>query len=253
MSQVKLSEVSLDHNLQPRVTITDAIVDEYAEAMMRGESFPPVVLFNDGAKNWLADGYHRYKAAQKAGLESISAEVRSGTKLDALRHALSANETHGLRRSQADRRRAVLIALREFGELSDREIGRLVKVDGKTAGKYRERMAIADDVIQRINDGESFYAKHGEDCIYIFRVPDCPDRPGEHYVKQIFFSAEHSFVVWDRRGINTKCIKTSDIGYYLTAEAQLELLDFDGWEPIPADMYPEILEMFTGDEDEAAI
>lgn len=250
MSQVKLSEVSLDHNLQPRVTITDAIVDEYAEAMMRGESFPPVVIFNDGATNWLADGYHRYKAAQKADLESISAEFRSGTKLDALRYALSANATHGLRRSQADRRRAVLIALQEFSELSDREIGRLVKVDGKTVGKYRERTAIADEVIQRINEGESFYAKHGEDRIYFFRVPDSSDRPGEHYVKQIFFSHEHSFIVWDRRGINTKYIRMS-VSRCLTAEARLEMEDFEEWEPIPADCFSEILNIATGDADPA--
>lgn len=246
MPQVKLSEVSLDHNLQPRVTITDAIVDEYAEAMTRGESFPPVVLFNDGATNWLADGYHRFRAAQKAGLEGISAEFRSGTKLDALRHALSANSSHGLRRSQADRRRAVLIALREFGELSDREIGRLVKVDGKTVGKYRERMTIVDDVIRRINDCESFCAKHGEDLIFVFRLPDFPDRPGEHYCRQIFCSAEHSFVEWDRRGINTKCIRIS-VSRCLTAEARLEMEDFEEWKPISSYLFPEILKIAIGE------
>lgn len=141
MPPVKLSEVSLDSDLQPRETITESVVDEYAEAMIRGETFPPVVLFNDGAAYWLADGYHRYKAAQKAGLHSVSAEFRTGTRHDALRYALSANTTHGLRRSQADRRRAVLIALREFGELSDREIGRMVKVDGKTVAKYRAELS----------------------------------------------------------------------------------------------------------------
>jgi len=249
MQSVSLSDISLDPDLQPRESIKEAIVDEYAEAMTEGETFPPVVVFNDGKKNWLADGYNRYKASQKAGLEKINAEFRTGTWQDALKYALSANITHGLRRSQADRKRSVLIALQEFGELSDREIGRLVKVDGKTVGKYRGRMAIVDEVIQRINEGESFYAKHGEDRIFIFRRPDHPNRPGEHYVKQVFFSNEHSFVVWDRRGINTKNIKMS-VSRCLTAEARLEMEDFEEWKPIPSDMYPEILEMFTADVEE---
>ncbi|TFH53059.1 MAG: hypothetical protein E4G89_01170 [Methanothrix sp.] len=249
MAAVKLSDITLDSDLQPRVTITDAIVDEYAEAMKQGECFPPIILFNDGDTNWLADGYHRYKAAQRAGLEHISAEFRSGTKLDALRHALSANVSHGLRRSQADRRRAVLIGLREFSDQSDREIGRLVKVDGKTVGKYRERMTIVDDVIRRINDGESFCAKHGEDRIFVFRLPDFPDRPGEHYCRQIFYSAEHSFVEWDRRGINTKHIRIS-VSRCLTAEAHLEMEDFEEWRPISSYLFPEILKIAIGGADD---
>jgi hypothetical protein len=237
-----LVDVAADDDLQPRAKINDEVVDEYVSAMQRGESFPPIVVFRDGEKNWLADGYHRYYAAKKAGLDSIGAEFRTGTKLDALKFALSANATHGLRRSQADRRRAVLTALEQFGDLSNREIAKMVKVDDKTVGKYRERMIIAEDVIQRINNGESFYAKHGEERLFIFRLLDSTDRPGLHYIKQIFFGP--GFIAWDKRGINTKYIKKSF--RCLTDEVQLEMVDFEDWKSISSDCLPDILEIATG-------
>jgi hypothetical protein len=260
MELVKLSDISADNDLQPRALITSDVVDEYAEAMRRGESFPPVTLFKDGTTYWLADGYHRYRAAKQAGLERVSAEFRTGTKEDALKFALSANAIHGLRRSQADKRRVVLIALEKFGDLSNREIGRLVKVDDKTIAKYRERVDIAADVIKRIDNGESVYAKHGEDRLFIFRLPDDPGRPGLHYAKLIFIC--HDFVCWDSRGFNTKYIKcaiycsTCDDGDALKgvkpdfkrfhAANHLDMIDFDSWESISADCLPDILEIAIG-------
>lgn len=243
MPLAKLSDITVDNDLQPRAFIKTEVVDEYAEAMQYGESFPPIILFSDGEKNWLADGYHRYYAAKKAGLDSLGAEFRTGTKTDAVRFSLSANANHGLRRSRADKRRAILMALETFGDLSNRELAKIVKVDDKTIGKYRERMAIAEDVIQRINNGESVYAKHGEDRLFIFRLPDSTDRPGLHYVKQFFFGP--GFIVWDRRGINTEYIKKSF--KCLTDEAQLEMVDFEDWKSISSDCLPDVLKIATNE------
>ncbi len=38
--------------------LNDGIVAEYAEAMLDGAKFPPVIVYRDGAVHWLADGYH---------------------------------------------------------------------------------------------------------------------------------------------------------------------------------------------------
>lgn len=154
--KLSIDSIKLDSDLQPRVTLDQGTIDKYAEAMKEGATFPGVVVFHDGADYWLADGYHRYAAAKKAGVETISAEIRTGSKEDALKFALSANVTHGLHRSQADKRRAVIIALKRFGNLSNRELGKMTAVDDKTVGKYRERLATSDDVIQRLEMGESF-------------------------------------------------------------------------------------------------
>lgn len=227
-STIKIADITLDHELQPRVEINHAVVDEYTEAMQRGKSFPPVVVFNDGTTNWLADGYHRYKAAQKAGLENISAEFRTGTKTDALKFALSANATHGLRRSQSDRRRAVIIALREFGELSDREIGRMVKVDGKTVAKYRQRVLKVNSVKAGLANGESFEGLNSKkDMLFIVKMPHEPRFGANQYAKYAYYEFESPLYKANTRGVN---ITSIDLAVYAITDQKYVMEDFDWFE-----------------------
>ena len=55
---------------------------------------------------------------------------------------VGANDTHGLRRSQADRRNAVLTLLRdpEWTRLSDRKIAEAARVDHKTVARTRREL-----------------------------------------------------------------------------------------------------------------
>ena len=57
-------------------------------------------------------------------------------------HAVSANATHGLRRTNADKRRAVMALLYddEWAQWSDREIARRCAVDGKTVARLRAEL-----------------------------------------------------------------------------------------------------------------
>ena len=57
---------------QSRVRIDDDTVKEYAELMSAGVELPPLVVFWDGTEYWLADGFHRYFAAQKREQEVCS-------------------------------------------------------------------------------------------------------------------------------------------------------------------------------------
>lgn len=50
------------------------------------------------------DSYHAYRAA---GVDEVPAEVRTGTLRDAVLYSVGANAAHGLRRSNAGKRRAV--------------------------------------------------------------------------------------------------------------------------------------------------
>ena len=61
----------------------------------------------DGTDYWLADGFHRFWAAKEAGLTEIYEEIHPGTLRDAILFSLSANSKHGLRRTNADKRKAV--------------------------------------------------------------------------------------------------------------------------------------------------
>lgn len=103
--------IRTDGGTQPRASLNQQTVDDYARDLARGDVFPPVTVFYDGQSYWLADGFHRLKATQQTGASTITAQVRSGTRREAILYSLGANTSHGLRRSNADKRRAVLTLL----------------------------------------------------------------------------------------------------------------------------------------------
>jgi ParB-like chromosome segregation protein Spo0J len=153
--RLKLSEIITTAGTQIRASLHAPTVNEYAEAMATGVKFPPVIVFHDGEKYILADGFHRLMAAGEQGLVEITADVRTGTKSDALKFALGANAAHGLRRTNADKRRSVEVALAEWPELSNREIARICAVHPDLVGSVRRQLAeSASDSAQAANDAE---------------------------------------------------------------------------------------------------
>jgi hypothetical protein len=112
---IAIADIEQDLALQPRATLHRDWIEEYAMEMAEGAKFPPVVVFFDAdeRKGWLADGFHRVLAAEAAGCGSIMADVRSGTRRDALLYSVGANAVHGHRRTNDDKRRAVEILLND--------------------------------------------------------------------------------------------------------------------------------------------
>ena len=86
--------------------------------------YPPIVVFHDGTDHWLADGFHRLHAIFMTSEKAIEADVRQGTRRDAILFSVGANASHGLRRTNQDKRRAVETLLRdeEWAAWSDRKI-----------------------------------------------------------------------------------------------------------------------------------
>jgi hypothetical protein len=124
------------------------VIREYAQEMLQGVAFPPVTLFYDGTNYWLADGFHRYYAAKQNGSEMVAADVKQGTRRDAVLYSVGANARHGLRRTNADKRRAVetLLDDPEWCLWSNREIARRCGVDEGTVRNYR--VALSAEVPQ---------------------------------------------------------------------------------------------------------
>lgn len=125
---VPTDRIERDHSIQCRAATDMETLNEYAGAMQAGAQFPPVVLYGDSSRYWIGDGWHRVLAAEQIGADTILAEVRPGGRQEALRHALGANSSHGHRRTNADKRRCVEIALKEFSDLSSRQIAELCGV-----------------------------------------------------------------------------------------------------------------------------
>lgn len=174
-----LSEVRTDGGTQPRSTIDALLVEEYSAAMVEGTTFPPMVIFFDGVSYWLADGFHRYFAALGAFGEDAEAncEVHLGTVRDAILYSVGANASHGLRRTNEDKRRAVRTLLNDetWAKWSDREIAKRCAVDGKTVAALRPSPSAEAPQIERTANrgGTTFTIKTDN----IGRRPVIEDRP----------------------------------------------------------------------------
>lgn len=125
---LQLSEIVTTAGTQIRARIDTDTVDQYASDWQDGAKFPPVSVFHDGSEYILADGFHRVMAASRNGFKDIEADVHKGTKSDALKFALTANAAHGLKRTNADKRRSVELALAEWPKLSDRQLAEICAV-----------------------------------------------------------------------------------------------------------------------------
>ena len=139
MEQLRIDGIRADGGTQVRAAIDPATVAEYAEAMTGGAVFPPVTVYFDGETHWLADGFHRLEAARLAGLDVLPADVLDGDLRSAVLHSVGANATHGLRRTNADKRAAVLRLLGdpEWSQWGDRDIARRCGVTHPFVGKLR--------------------------------------------------------------------------------------------------------------------
>jgi hypothetical protein len=136
--------------IQSRAETNQELIAEYAEMMQDGVEFDPAQGVQDEAgRIFIHDGLHRGEAAKVAGV-LLLVEVAPGTKQDAEWLALSANQKHGLRRTQADKQVIIRKALlHPYGvKLSNREIARHCGVSDKTVGRIRREMETTAEIPQ---------------------------------------------------------------------------------------------------------
>jgi len=141
-----LDLIDIHGGTQTRVKTNGEAIESYAEEMNHGTVFPPITLFYDGATYWLADGFHRYLAAKRIGLPSILAEVKPGGRIDALKHALGANATNGVYRTNADKRNAAAIALEEWSGLANTVLAEICKVSPELVRSCRKELEQAGKI-----------------------------------------------------------------------------------------------------------
>jgi hypothetical protein len=154
VSELAVADIKVDPECQARAASNDATINEYAKIMKEGNdnAFPPVVVFHDGTDYWLSDGFHRHSAAQKAGLLSLKMKIHQGPRRDAVLYAVGANVAHGLRRTNADKRRAVNILLEdeEWSTWSNRDISRRCGVDEGLVRKLRSVSADNPQIARKV-------------------------------------------------------------------------------------------------------
>lgn len=152
--KVNIDTITIDPRLQSRAAMNDEAVQEYAEAIKAGTKFDPVMAFIEGEVLWLVEGFHRVKAHIVAGVKAIDVETRAGTFRDAWLYSLGTNDRHGVRRTNADKRKVVLAALAddELKEWPSRDIAAHCSVSHWLVNSIR-------DELERANLGSSAKVK----------------------------------------------------------------------------------------------
>jgi hypothetical protein len=142
MMQLNLSSIRIDGDTQARLSLDQQVVDQYAEHMLDGDKFPPVIVFHDGSDHWLADGFHRYFATKANAQENIEAELKTGTLQDARLYAFGANSRRGLSMTDGDNRSIIAKMLQNstWSNWTNAEIARHVGVSKMTVGRVKNAM-----------------------------------------------------------------------------------------------------------------
>lgn len=128
---------------QARVALSQETIDEYAESIAEILKEHPIDVFFDGMCYFIGDGWHRFLAAVKAGLTVVPCIVHDGKERDALLFAAAANKSHGLKRTNRDKRRAleIMFSDAEWSTWSDRSIAEHCGVHHETVATVRRQLA----------------------------------------------------------------------------------------------------------------
>jgi len=152
-----ISSIRRDGGTQIRAGLDEATVQEYTDLIKAGVKFPPIGVYQEGPVGeatpfWLWDGFHRVEAYSRAGVGRVQVEFRKGTRRDALRAACGANSDHGLKRSNADKRRAVetFLADPEWQTWSDGAIAKEACVSRQMVTNVRGELAILPVELHRV-------------------------------------------------------------------------------------------------------
>jgi hypothetical protein len=147
-SAIDLDAIILDERCQPRAILNPEAVQEYADIYNEGEvELPALEVVDVDGKHVLIDGFHRLAGARQADQSFVRVTVAEKCDIGrALWLASAVNQGHGVRRTNADKRQAVTLALySEIGEeQSLRTIAEHVGVHHSFVSKVKEELSTND-------------------------------------------------------------------------------------------------------------
>ena len=160
-----IQSLTFDPELQIRVNINDETIALYAEQMATEEdmkAFPAVEIYYDGVKYWLADGHHRRAAAELAGHNKVWAVVQSGTRADALWAAILGNGKQGFGLTRADKQRAIVLAICQWPEKSNRVLAVAIGCSRDTVRRLRDSLSGGANAPPDLQPQETVVGKDGK-------------------------------------------------------------------------------------------
>jgi hypothetical protein len=162
MKVLNLLDIVIDGGTQARGKLNQDAVKEYAEHMREGDIFPPLIVFTDGSKYWLVDGFHRFFGYRANGVASAECDIRTGTLREAILFSKGANggNKRGLPASPDDNRMSIIWMLNdeEYKEWPNTDIAKHIGVSSMTVGRIKSSIETKSDTnpIKKVTD------KHGK-------------------------------------------------------------------------------------------
>ena len=125
-----VSDVEFVKELYPRLREDDDAIERYRVSVDR---LPPIIVARGRV---LVDGFHRWQAHRREGLESISAtDLGNLTDVEILKESLKRNADHGVQLSTPDKKRNA-DQLYRGGTTDYAEIAELLSIKESTAKEY---------------------------------------------------------------------------------------------------------------------
>jgi hypothetical protein len=133
---IAMGSIVIDESLQPRC---DGVNLAHVKALMESpETWPPVIAVSSPDGPVLVDGFHRYKAARKLGLDLIPARILPPpSDGDLFGIAFELNAVHGRPLTLRDRKAYATKLFEQHANLADREIGRRAGLSHSTVAALR--------------------------------------------------------------------------------------------------------------------
>jgi len=121
--RVKIAELKVNHGVMIRKSLDEDRIQEFTEIF---DQLPPIKVFNVEGELLISDGFHRLAAAERLGLAEIEAEVRKGSRQDAIMEAISVNAKHGKPLSSEEKAEAVKRLNRFSSGMTYKDLGLIV-------------------------------------------------------------------------------------------------------------------------------
>ncbi len=121
--KLQVRDIIADNTIDIRDRMDETTILEYIDIFDR---LPAITVFDTPEGYLLADGFHRLSAAERLGRNEIEAEVKTGTRDDALEFAAYANATAPLKLTTEERRVGVRRLHRLHPDWSPQRLGELM-------------------------------------------------------------------------------------------------------------------------------
>ena len=167
MQELELDLIVFDEELQVRLETDQKTVQDYYEAMITEgdvKCFPPITVYYDGNRYWLADGHHRYKAIIQRGYKTVNVKVIDGSHDDALLAAVKLNAQNGLRFKDGDWEKIIpmILGKDQWKDWSNRKLAEELHCSAMTVQRHRPAASVVTGVTtekRRGKDGKMYMAR----------------------------------------------------------------------------------------------